>query len=137
VAGALSDRKPRSGADLLRQALTQPRFDEDAVARVRGQVQAVIRAEATDPNAIAPRRWRAQAWGDHPYGSSINGTAESVAALTRDDLIDARTASGPRPGGGGRAGDITPEQLGAADRQDAGRCCPKPAPRRCRNRRSF
>ncbi len=77
-------------ADLLRQALVEPRFDPDAVERVRAQLQAVIRSEATDPQSIATKELARQAWGDHPYASSINGTAESIAALTRDDLIAAK-----------------------------------------------
>lgn len=76
-------------ADLLHQALTRPRFDADAVDRVRAQVQSVIRSEATDPQAIASKELARQAWGDHPYATSINGTAATVAALTRDDLVDA------------------------------------------------
>ncbi len=76
-------------ADLLRQALTGPRFDADAVERVRAQMQSVIRSEATEPQAIASKEMAKLAWGDHPYATSVNGTAESVAALTRDDLIDA------------------------------------------------
>lgn len=76
--------------DLLRQALVQPRFDPDAIERVRAQLQAVIRSEATDPNAIASKELARLAWGDHPYGTSVNGTAESVAALTRDDLAQAK-----------------------------------------------
>jgi zinc protease len=31
-------------------------------------------------------------WGDHPYGSALEGTRESVTALTRDDLVDAHRA---------------------------------------------
>lgn len=77
-------------ADLLRQALVEPRFDPDAVERVRSQVQAVILSEATDPNSIATKEMAKLAWGDHPYATSINGTRESVAALTRDDLLDAK-----------------------------------------------
>ena len=54
-----------------------------------GVVQSVIRSEATDPQAIASKELARQAWGDHPYATSINGTAATVAALTRDDLVDA------------------------------------------------
>ncbi|MBP8931437.1 MAG: insulinase family protein, partial [Paracoccus sp.] len=86
---ALTENRDQA-ADLLRQALTQPRFDADAIERVRAQVQSAIRNEATDPQSIASKALAAQAWGDHPYATSINGTAESVAALTRDDLIDAQ-----------------------------------------------
>ena len=99
---------------LLKLALMQPRFDQDAIDRVREQVLAVIRAEATNPASIAGRRFDALAWGDHPYGSSPNGTAESVAALGRDDMLDAWA----RVFGRDRlyvaaTGDITAEELGA------------------------
>lgn len=86
----LTENRDRA-ADLLRQALVAPRFDPEAVERVRAQLQAVIRSEATDPNAIATKELEKLAWGDHPYATSINGTLESVAGLTRDDLIDAKS----------------------------------------------
>ncbi|NNJ68468.1 MAG: insulinase family protein, partial [Boseongicola sp.] len=40
---------------LLREALVNPRFDEDAVERVRAQVLSGIRSDLTDPNWIANR----------------------------------------------------------------------------------
>lgn len=102
-----------AAAELLRLALVEPRFDPDAVERVRAQVQAVIRAEATDPQAIASKELARLAWGDHPYGSSINGTAESVAALSRDDLIAARARVLARDRVVvAAAGDIGAEELG-------------------------
>lgn len=100
-------------ADLLAQALSQPRFDDTALERVRAQVLAVIRAEATDPGAIAAAEMARQAWGDHPYGSSVNGTAGSVAALTRQDLVAAKNRVLARDRVVvGAAGDIGPEELG-------------------------
>lgn len=101
-------------ADLLAQALTQPRFEDKAVDRVRAQVQAVIKAEATDPQAIAAKEMAKQAWGDHPYASSINGTAESVKNLTRNDLVAAKNRVLARDRViVGAAGDISAEELGA------------------------
>ena len=100
-------------ADLLRQALVEPRFDADAVERVRAQLQAVIRSEATDPQSIATKELARLAWGDHPYASSINGTAESVAGLTRDDLIAAKDRVLARDRVVvAAAGDISAEELG-------------------------
>ncbi|MCQ0969474.1 insulinase family protein (plasmid) [Paracoccus sp. TK19116] len=100
-------------ADLLRLALTEPRFDDQAIERVRAQVQAIIRSEATDPGAIGAKELSQQAWGDHPYATSINGTMDSLAALTRDDLVDAKGRVLARDRVFvGAAGDITPEQLG-------------------------
>lgn len=74
---------------LLRQALVEPRFDPDAIERVRAQVLAGIEADAKNPSRIAGDTFYAMAFPDHPYGSDMDGTAETVAALTRDDLLQA------------------------------------------------
>lgn len=75
--------------DLLHLALTQPRFDSDAVERVRGQVLSVLRSNAKDPGTLGSQAMMARAFGDHPYGSDGNGTEDSVTALTRDDIVAA------------------------------------------------
>ena len=78
-----------AAVDLLRQAITAPRFDPDAIERVRGQVLSNIASNDEDPEQLASRAFDVVAWGDHPYGSDQDGTAESVAALTRDDILAA------------------------------------------------
>jgi len=75
---------------LLKTALMQPRFDQVAVDRVREQVLSIIRSDATSPSDIAGLTFDQLAWSDHPYGSSRNGTLESVSALTVEDMFDAR-----------------------------------------------
>jgi zinc protease len=100
-------------AGLLRAALVEPRFDDDAIERVRGQVLAAIAGDARDPGAIASETFNRLAWGDHPYGSPIEGTTESVAAIDREDLVAAHDAVIVRDRViVGAAGDITPEELG-------------------------
>jgi zinc protease len=53
-----------AAVDLLRMAVSQPRFDPDAVERVRGQIAAGLKRDAKDPDALAGRcggrstRWR-------------------------------------------------------------------------------
>ncbi|MFC3168274.1 M16 family metallopeptidase [Paracoccus fontiphilus] len=109
---ALSENRDEAAA-LLAEALTQPRFDDAAVERVRAQVQSIIRSEETDPQAIAAKEMSRQAWGDHPYATSINGTLDSVAALTRQDLVAAKNRVLARDRVVvGAAGDISPEELG-------------------------
>lgn len=98
---------------LLRLALTQTRFDQDAIDRVRGQIDSIIRSDATDPNSIANDTYNAMAFGDHPYGTSISGTLDSVAGLTQADMFAARDRVIARDRlFVGAVGDITPEQLG-------------------------
>jgi zinc protease len=98
---------------LLRDALVAPRFDADAVERVRGQVLAGLRDRATDPDALASDAFNAMAYGDHPYGSHDDGTMESVAALSREDIVDAYQGAIARDRVYISAvGDITAEELG-------------------------
>lgn len=75
--------------DLLRQALIAPRFDADAVERVRGQVLANLRSEEKDPGAIAGERLRARMFEGHVYGLPADGTIETVSALTVADIVAA------------------------------------------------
>lgn len=75
---------------LLRASLLQPRFDPAAIERVRAQVLSGLESARTDPDDIASETFARLAFGDHPYGSETSGTIESVTALTRDDLLDAK-----------------------------------------------
>ncbi|MFV1529070.1 MULTISPECIES: M16 family metallopeptidase [unclassified Phaeobacter] len=100
--------------DLLRQTIHEPRFDQDALDRVRAQVLAGLRSDAKDPNDIAGRVFSQMAFGDHPYGTEGNGTIESVTALTRQDMFDAHEAVFARDRlYVGAVGDITEAELGA------------------------
>ncbi|MDZ4734932.1 MAG: pitrilysin family protein [Rhodospirillaceae bacterium] len=72
--------------DLLHLALTEPRFDEDAVERIRGQLLTILATNATDPGDIASRTWRETAFPDHPYGRPPEGTPETIAPLGADDF---------------------------------------------------
>jgi len=72
--------------DLLRLALTKPRFDSDALERVRGQELAGLRRETTNPNDLASRAWWSAAFPDHPYGRETKGSLETVPRITADDL---------------------------------------------------
>ncbi|MSO70580.1 MAG: insulinase family protein [Alphaproteobacteria bacterium] len=72
--------------DLLRLSIIQPRFDQEPTERVRGQVQNVISRSANDPDQIAGRVFFRTVLPNHPYGRPSRGTAESVTAITRDDM---------------------------------------------------
>jgi len=74
--------------DLVRLALTKPRFDEDAVERVRAQILAGLKFDENDPETVASLAWDRLAFRDHPYGRPIKGTTASIAAIMRDDLKD-------------------------------------------------
>jgi len=81
----LKDRQEQS-FDLLRLALSQPRFDADAIGRVREQILSGLRRETTDPGSIGNRTWWANAFPNHPYGRPTGGSLTSVPTITADDL---------------------------------------------------
>ena len=99
--------------DLLAGALSEPTFGQVAVTRVKGQVLSNLRSEETDPNSIAGQEFAELTYGDHPYARRSDGTAATVSALTRQDVIDAHRRSLVKS----RAviaivGDITPDEAG-------------------------
>ncbi|MFN2306780.1 MAG: M16 family metallopeptidase [Paracoccaceae bacterium] len=97
---------------LLREALVAPRFDQDAIDRVRAQVLSGIASDAKNPSRIASAAFDGMAFGDHPYGTSPDGTVDSVSALTREDMLTAhRNALVKSRIYVGAVGDITPEEL--------------------------
>ncbi|CAE7205153.1 mutL [Symbiodinium microadriaticum] len=71
---------------LLKSALTDPRFDEDAVERIRDQILSIHRRNAQNPNSIASRGWFAMNFPDHPYGRDSYGSPETIQAINHDDL---------------------------------------------------
>jgi zinc protease len=72
--------------ELLKLAIQKPRFDADAVERIRGQLLANLAYSEKDPDKVAGREWYANAFAGHPYGRPSNGTKETVSKITRDDL---------------------------------------------------
>lgn len=97
---------------LLALAMTRPRFDQDAVERIRGQILADLARQQQDPEAIAAIALGKALYPEHPYGRTTEGTESSVKAVTVDEL---KAWPVHRLGRDrlivGVVGDITPEQL--------------------------
>jgi len=72
--------------ELLRLALTEPRFEAEAIERVRAQITGGIKRGANDPNTQSSKAWFARAFEGHAYATPEQGLAEGVAAVTEDDL---------------------------------------------------
>ena len=98
--------------ELLRLALTQPRFDDEDLERVRAQILASLKLNLQDPEIIASRAWISAAFAGHPYARSVRGTAETVQAIQADDLRDWMSRALARDNIGITVvGDVTPERL--------------------------
>ena len=116
IVGSLRTLKANLGqaVELLRLTLTAPRFEASAIERVRGEFVASLSQEAQNPRALSGRLWMRDAFEDHPYGGDVYGTAESIAAITRDDLSGFVAARLHRAGLViGAVGDVTRNELTA------------------------
>lgn len=99
--------------ELLALALNKPRFDPEAIERIRGQILASLKSQSENPRRIAGRLLYGEVFGTHPYGKPVFGTPESIGSITRDDLVSYATQRLARRNLKiGVVGDITPEALG-------------------------
>jgi zinc protease len=72
--------------DLFALAISKPRFDEEPVERIRRQVLAGLARQNENVNRVATNRWRELVFDGHPYSRPVDGTPETVAAITVEDL---------------------------------------------------
>jgi len=75
--------------NLLKKALTKPRFDQEPIERVRDQVLSILKSNAKDPRKIASKVFFENVFGSHPYGSMKDGNLQSVLSLNREDILNA------------------------------------------------
>lgn len=67
--------------------LALPRFDEADFSRLREAMQVGLRQSEQNPGSVTSKAFFAEVFAGHPYGSHPGGTQESLAAMTREDLM--------------------------------------------------
>ena len=73
--------------DLLLVALNEPRFGDQSIERMRQAILKNLKRAKSSPRRIASVIMREALFNDHPYARSNNGTIDSVANLSRDDIV--------------------------------------------------
>lgn len=71
---------------LLELALISPRFDQEPVDRIRSQIVTRIQRDMRDPSTLGREAFARALYGDHPYARPSDGTPETLASITPDDL---------------------------------------------------
>src|SRR5262249_14153952 len=71
---------------LLSLALAKPRFDAEAVERMRASKLADIKEQEQRATRVGVDAWFGAYFGNHPYAHPEAGTAASVAGLTIADI---------------------------------------------------
>lgn len=98
--------------ELLRLALTQPRFDAEPVERVRRQILVGIQSRLENPGRLAGQRLMEELFGKHPYAREDEGSPETIKGISPEDLrawVKSRFARDRLLVGA--SGDITAAQL--------------------------
>lgn len=98
--------------ELLALALNAPRFDADAVTRVKSQIVAGLQRQAQNPETLCRNALYAAAYPGHPYGRPEKGDIDSVSKLQAAGL---KALTGDLLSRGGLkivvVGDITADEL--------------------------
>lgn len=97
---------------LLGLALSKPRFDPDAVTRVRLQLMQELDLGREDPATVAERGFYSLYFGPYTYGRAVGGDTRGLASISAQDLRAFAKTHWVR--GGLRiavAGDVTPAAL--------------------------
>lgn len=90
-------RRKDTAFRLLKLALTAPRFDAEAVERMRAANVSRLRSSLSDPDWLAARIMNDVAFAGHPYALNSGGTLTTLASITPDDLrgfVSSRLARG-------------------------------------------
>lgn len=107
----LSENAPLA-MHLLQMALTRPRFDADAVARMRAQMIQSVEDGKSRPPVVARRAFAKAFFNGYPYGHPGNGDVASLSRVTIGDLRAFAKSHWVRAGLKiAAAGDITAPEL--------------------------
>jgi zinc protease len=71
---------------LLGLALAHPRFDADAIQRIRAQMIESIKQDEQEPATVAGKEFTRLFFPGHPYGHPVSGRIETLSTITQNDL---------------------------------------------------
>lgn len=77
------------GLSLLAQMLKKARFEPKEIEKVRKQITSDIKNYWDDPRQFCGQLVKSKIYHGHPYSKSSMGTLESLASITRDDIVSA------------------------------------------------
>ncbi|MDQ2976262.1 MAG: insulinase family protein [Acidobacteriota bacterium] len=73
--------------EILSDIVRRPTFKEDEIERLRQQTLDDLVVELGEPGSIARYVAARIVFGDAPYGKPLSGTPESIARITRNDIV--------------------------------------------------
>ncbi len=104
-------RNKKDAFNLLKLSLSEPRFDEDAVSRMKLANKSRIHASIPNPRWIAARIQNDVLFEGHSYALNSGGTLSGLDAITKEDLHSFHQSLGKNQLVIGVAGDIDADEL--------------------------
>ncbi len=71
---------------LLQLALTRPRFENEAIQKVRAQIIQSLEQDQAEPQRLAARGFMREFFGGHAYAHPVSGEIASISSVTPADL---------------------------------------------------
>ncbi len=75
------------GLQMLSDMTRHPAFAQEEIARQRQQLVSSLQVSFEDPDFIANAVFDRLVYGFHPYGLPQSGTPDTLASITRDDIV--------------------------------------------------
>lgn len=76
------------GLNILRDLVDRATFDEEHIEKVRGQLDAKLKYFWDEPRYFAGQLIREYIYRNHPYGKNSMGSFQTIADISRNDLLD-------------------------------------------------
>jgi len=75
------------GFELFSDVLLNPIFPQDEIERKKEIIKGSLRQREEDPSFLVERAFKKEVFDDYPYGRLIEGSAETIDNIKREDLI--------------------------------------------------
>lgn len=75
------------GFSLLSDIILNPVFPMEELDKRRDRIKAGLKAAEDDPGYLASKIFLREIYGDQPYGRPVQGSADTLDIITRDDLV--------------------------------------------------
>jgi zinc protease len=110
VTAAVAKSAADLAIDLMADVVLHPAFAQEEIDRLRRQRLSGLQIQYSDPEYLAPFVAARLTLGEHPYAYPVEGTPDSLRALTRDEIVAFhKQRYGPAGAFLAVSGDITPE----------------------------
>lgn len=98
---------------MLNLAITQPRFDEEDIRRIKEQMQVALKRQTEHPSGVLALEAAKEIFGKHPYSRNPIGDAEAIVKIDRQQLREfVRNHFSKSNLMVGIAGDVSEEEAG-------------------------